>query len=121
MKHEKEKVLANLSLGDPNRLIFFQNFLKVDAELDFDKTFISQGNHKSSNSNSKMCKLKPISLSFNIFQNYNSMKKRNSSSVSKPPKANSLNDADINFRGCISKFATSKSKAQTSFPTASCK
>lgn len=120
MKNEKEKVLAHLSMGDSNRLIFFQNIFKIigtDAEIEFDKNLFTQGSQGPLLNNSKMSKLKPISLSFNIFQNYNALKKRNNSSLSKPPKANSLNDADICLRGGhTAKYVTNKSKAQSICP-----
>lgn len=120
MKHEKDRVLANLSLGDPNRLIFFQNLLKflgADIGLDYETSLISQSNQRRLTNKSHKSKLKPISFNFNIFQNCNSMMKRTNSSVGKLPNNNSLNDTHFSLiRGSKSNFATSKSKVSPNFP-----
>lgn len=98
---EKEKVLSSLSMGDRNRQKFFQSVFKI---LDQDESEVAKADTSLSNINAGNSDptQKPINLSLNIFQSYDSLKKKTqtlSNSKSKSILNHSYVETETNIVG----------------------
>lgn len=82
MQEDKEKMLTSLSRGDRTRQLFFQNIFKILDQDEFESDS-SAANSIKTDSN-----LNPINLSLNIFQSYESQKKKAQTLTNSRSKSN---------------------------------